>query len=183
MALKKNFLKQNVNVNDQFQHHHNENFNAGCEGKFIKPASQKREGLGGGRKALSNITNKASSSVNTAKKNHHAEKVIDIDKERLYHNHDECMKSLKWEVDLDNRFGFEDDLATPVVSSSRRKNAIVMSPPMLLMKLEEIEELSPEKNAFPSPSPPPSLNISTPMFALRSPISSTPTFALRTVNQ
>ncbi|KAK9135095.1 hypothetical protein Syun_014425 [Stephania yunnanensis] len=92
------------------------------------------------------------------------------------------MKSLKWEVDLDNRFGFEDDLATPVVSSSRQKNAIVMSPPMLLMKLEEIEELSPEKNAFSSPSPPPSLNISTPMFALRSPISSTPTFALRTLN-
>ncbi|KAK9110372.1 hypothetical protein Sjap_018432 [Stephania japonica] len=182
MALKKNLLRQNVNFNDQFQHAHIENFNAGREGKFIKPASQKREGLGGGRKALSNITNKPSSSVNTAKKNHHAEKVIDIDKEQFFHNHDECIKSLKWQVNLDKRFGFGDDLAIPVVSSSRQKDAIVKSPPMLLMKLEDIEELSPVKNAFPSPSPAQSLNISTPMFALRSPISSTPIFALRMLN-
>ncbi|KAK9123010.1 hypothetical protein Sjap_012612 [Stephania japonica] len=191
MTIKKDLPKKIINdLDDQFQRNrnnsqtrvsiHNENLNAGGEGKFIKPASQKKPpGLGGGRKALSNITNKTSSSQNLSRKNSHAEKVSDVGDEWFLHNHQECINSQKRGVDMGmlwKTLGFEDAMGTPVVPSIHAKDVIVMSPQKDFLELENMQELSPprwgmsKESAFPLPTPlqsPPRL-FASPVFSLRS---------------
>ncbi|KAK9170199.1 hypothetical protein Syun_002339 [Stephania yunnanensis] len=179
-TIKKDFPKKTTNdSDDQFhRNRNNENLNAGGEGKFIKPASQKKPGLGGGRKALSNITNKTSSSQNLSRKNSHAEKVTDVGDEWFLHNHQECINSQKRGVDMGmlwNTLGFEDAIATPVVPSFLANDAIVMSPQKDFLEFENIQELSPprwgmrKEITFPSPSPLQSPNrlFMSPVFSLR----------------
>ncbi|OVA13974.1 hypothetical protein BVC80_1787g46 [Macleaya cordata] len=124
----------------------------------ISIVSQKKAGLGGGggRRALSDLTNSKKLSLQQESKKSYSKKLNDIAEEECLHNHHECIKSQK--SGMDNKFllkilGFDDDLSmqlsTPCLVPASVPPKVDSSAPLWHLEYDEPPELLSE-DWFPS---------------------------------